>query len=290
VIALEFSLLERWVLPYVRYLLRSPSLATTGCWVLSLAIAAPLIMGMFMSYRKLPAIHRFPALLGVSLLVPVELFILSVIYFPSKYVSLALVLLLIALFLLFQRNFAAIYTWLEQNFKLLFGETAFSSSMSEDELSNWHGGIAEVICQNPTLFVGNLTVAEFATKFKVTVAVLTRAGNQKVLPDAASCLVLGDQLTVVGPSSAINHCQEILAEMPRGGDYLSAQELFIYSVKVGVDDPALHQTLANIALKQLYPGVIMGILHAGKREWYPQMDRVVEIGDELLIARPREKR
>lgn len=205
VVAMLFSLVEKFVVPYGELLLKNPEVVDIISWILSVIISAPFIWAMLFSYQLDPReqhkarIKKIIIWLG-RLMTLGEVVLLSFAYTYVGVLLIALFLIATILLIVFSKYLQAIYCWFENKIVKNITKTLFVAPQTEQSETDESQPIEIIVIhvKDDHPHIGkSLMDKVFLASLKGSIVGLERNGKRMFHLDASICLQDLDILYVI---------------------------------------------------------------------------------------------
>jgi CPA2 family monovalent cation:H+ antiporter-2 len=290
IIAIIFGLCDNFLLPWLIKVLNKDWLAKAYSWLGALFIASPFIWGMVFADKAIA--HEKPQArtvksLFMCLLVVIELFILSLVYFDTWVVLIPLVLLAAWIFIFSYKRLANTYHWFEQ--RLIKNiKRAPTDTKRYEQLAPWDTHIVELEVTAQAPFAGKyIHECQPRQKFNINIVAIHRYHRTILAPRGSEILQPHDKLIVLGNDEQIEAFRKFIEvaaiqPMTETEDHLANFTLTAFNLTA--NNPLTGKTIRESKIREQVYGLIVGIERNGERLLNPDpAERMLE-GDIVFIV------
>ena len=268
-------------------------------WIGAILLSAPFIWAMLSVLlvrheNAATGLKRHPTAFLIMQLVTLLWFaILSLSYFPARYVGIITAALGMLLFTRLYRQLGASYHWFEEGFTEVF-KGAEKSEPSRDvffELAPWDEHLVRLKVHADSAMVGKC-LAEMAlrSRYNVNVVAIQRGARAIVAPAPDQPVFPKDELLVLGKDEQIDQVRHLIEKSSQPTSFvesIAGYELRHFAIDD--DSPLLGRSIRQSAIREEFGALVVGIERRGRRIMNPDSDMVIEIHDGLWIVGLSEK-
>ncbi|MBY0544378.1 MAG: cation:proton antiporter [Gammaproteobacteria bacterium] len=291
IVAIIFTLANHLLLPEVKLLMISPLISKATTSICALLLSSPFIWGILTATQNISftTTHKNTSrclFFGCCLIVAVELFLLSIIYFKHLLVSFFVLIIATIFFLFLYKFLEKYYQFFERHLiKNLSGKSIHHRRYKE--LALWDGHLMEVCISARSRFVGRtLEKLQIREKYGINIVIISRSTQILYTPTGAELICALDKLIVLGNDTQIEKFR-IKAEKDIQEDLSPHDLLANFSLKaVLIKDahPALNKSIRELNLRKHAQALVVGLERKGKRVLNPPSTTILQVGDLLLIV------
>lgn len=290
IIAIIFELCDNFILTWLTQLLDQNWLAKTYSWLAALFAASPFIWGMIFADKENIS-ESTPALtvksVFICLVVVIELFILSLVYFKTWVVILPLILLAAWIFFFSYKRLANTYHWFEQRLikNIKRGPT---QTARYEKLAPWDTHIVELEVNAGAPFAGKrLKECQPRQHFNINIVAIHRHHQTLLAPGGEEILQPQDKLIVLGNDEQIDTFRKNIeiAALPELVENIEHLENFtLTTFCLAANSQLIGKTIRESKIREQVYGLIVGIERNGERLLNPDPAECLLEGDILFIV------
>lgn len=299
VVTVIWVLVAELAMPIIENMIGNHVWAIALGWIGAIVLSAPFIWAMLSALlsRQISGANeskRHPTAFLVMQLVTLFWFaVLSLSYFPARYVGIITALLGMLLFTRLYRQLGASYHWFEEGLTQVF-KNAEKSEPSRDvffELAPWDEHLVRLKVHADAEIAGKtLAMTGLRSRYKVNVVAIQRGSRAIVAPAPDQPIFPKDELLVLGKDEQIEQVRPLIEKSLAPISFvesISGYELRHFAIDD--DSPLLGRSIRQSEIREGFGALVVGIERRGRRIMNPDSDMVIEIHDGLWIVGSSDK-
>jgi len=293
VVAIIFTLIKNFLLPYLITLLVTLWKARLLSWVLAILFSSPFLWGMLFSLRfstktlqRKDIVFRSAPLIMCWLVTILEITILSITYFHNLFSTSLLIILVLVFFILSYRVLEKSYHWFE---KRLVGNIRHNAQMQAryEQLAPWDTHLIDITVSDESPLIGRtLTQCQLRELYGVNIVAIYSGTKVTLAPRGEQKVSASDRLVVLGNDDQIDAFQKIATKVSR--KTIDAQDtLKDFALKALILDdgnPLIGKSIRASGIREQVSGLVVGIERGAERILNPDPATVMQVGDLLLLV------
>jgi len=286
-------------LPILKQYISDSGWVMVVAWGVAITLSAPFVWAMLSvlltrRFQHKGEMIRHPtAFLALQLATLFWFAILSLSYFPAKYIGVVSAALGALLFTRLYGQLDRAYHWFEEGFTTVF--KGASKNVKVDPafgaLAPWDEHLVRLRVHPEAPVSGTkLCEAMLRRTYGVNIVAIQRGAHAIVAPTPDQQIFPKDELLLLGRDEQIDKVRALIeqsstVEWPP--ESISGYEL--KRVFVNDDSPFLGVSIRQSGLREDFHAMVVGIERRGRRIMNPESDMVIEIEDGLLVVGPSGK-
>lgn len=287
VIAIIFTLTRDFILPKIIGLIANINVAKITSWVIALLIASPSIWRMLFSFKLIHKNRQIPPLFLGALLTLCEIIILSLVYFHTWYIPLAIAIVSAIVFGLSHKKLDGSYDWFDRRLVHIL-RSRHQKQTKYEELAPWDTHLVEVVVtsDSPDSVVGKtLSENHLRKKFGINVVAIRRGAKVILAPRGHEKIALHDELVVLGNDEQIEYFKRSVEDLSFESKRADILNQFVLSAMLlEVNNPLIGRSIRDSNIREQSCGLVVGLERNGFRILNPDPATILKTNDLLLVV------
>ncbi|OFZ56102.1 MAG: hypothetical protein A2428_11060 [Bdellovibrionales bacterium RIFOXYC1_FULL_54_43] len=280
-------------MPLLERVIATPQWRYALGWALGLILSSPFIWEMFALFRPEKSKRRrtlagqSPASVMMQVGTISWIGLLSLEFFPGRYVALVTITLAGLFFVRLYREMEASYRWFEEGFLATFKEQKKTRRPADiyRELAPWEGHLLRVKIHPDSEVSGKrLRDSELRKKYGVNVVAIQRGSRTIVAPNPDHQLFPKDELLVLGTDEQVDKIRPLVESPFRATGDSAIERYELRRIYVGPSSLLLGRSIRQSRIREDYSAMVVGIERQGNRILNPESDVVIKGDDTLLLV------
>ena len=285
-VAIIFSLSEKWIFPAISGWILSIYWINTLSCLIALLLASPFIWGMIFAYRAFPHRHyaAIKPIIALGWIFTLTVIItLAITYFHTWSIILLLILIAFTLFSLLHKPLQKFYPWLEKRF-LANIRTPSLQEISKDELAAWGINLRGTDIRNNYYFINKtLQELDLAQQFGIHIVALYRGPKIILTPENHEKIRLYDKLFILGSDEQIDSFSQLLQINTYQEELELYNHLELKTFLLDKTHPFVGLSIEEAMKKNQIEGIVLGMERHGARKINPSKKTILHKEDLLIL-------